>query len=193
MFRGLVASALLLWSLASWAGTVVVIQTTAGDITLELNDEKAPKTVANFLSYVDSGFYKNTVFHRVIPNFMIQGGGYDADSFQRKATNPPIQNEANNGLKNVRGSIAMARTGAPHSATAQFFINSKDNRSLDFTNEHRNGWGYCVFGSVSAGLDVVDSITRRSPPGPNGVVPKNKQAEAIRIIDIVRSTEATVE
>lgn len=135
----------------------VQFDTSKGMIVLELNAELAPKTVANFLSYVDSGFYDGTIFHRVIPNFMIQGGGFDADMNQ-KPTNDPIPNEANNGLKNAKGSIAMARTSAPHSATAQFFINVVDNTNLDFTSESPNGWGYAVFGQVVEGLDVVLSI-----------------------------------
>lgn len=135
----------------------VQFETSKGIIVLELDAEKAPNTVANFLSYVESGFYNGTIFHRVIPNFMVQGGGFDVD-MQQKQTNDPIQNEANNGLKNVKGSIAMARTSAPHSATAQFFINVVDNANLDFTSETPNGWGYAVFGNVVQGMDVVMSI-----------------------------------
>ncbi|MBQ9536310.1 MAG: peptidyl-prolyl cis-trans isomerase [Desulfovibrionaceae bacterium] len=139
------------------ANPIVLIETTAGDILVELDSEKAPKTVANFLSYVDSGFYANTIFHRVIKNFMIQGGGLDA-RMNEKITNEPIENEATNGLKNKRGTIAMARTTDPHSATAQFFINLVDNDFLDHTAPTRDGWGYCVFGTVTDGLDVVDKI-----------------------------------
>ena len=135
----------------------VQLDTTKGTIVLELDAENAPKTVANFLSYVESGFYDGTIFHRVIPNFMIQGGGFDKDMNQ-KSTNDQIPNEANNGLKNTKGTISMARTSAPHSATAQFFINVVDNANLDFTSETPHGWGYAVFGKVTQGLDVVSSI-----------------------------------
>lgn len=135
----------------------VQFETSKGTIVISLNAEKAPKTVENFLAYVNSGFYDGTVFHRVIPSFMIQGGGFDTD-MQQKPTNETIENEANNGLKNVKGSIAMARTSAPHSATAQFFINVVDNTNLDFTSETPHGWGYAVFGQVTDGLDVVLSI-----------------------------------
>jgi cyclophilin family peptidyl-prolyl cis-trans isomerase len=140
-----------------WAADTetVVIQTSAGDITLTLDKTRAPKTVANFLSYVDQGFYNGTIFHRVIKNFMIQGGGLTAD-MQKKATMVPVENEAKNGLKNVRGSIAMARTQVPHSATSQFFINHRDNTNLDYPSF--DGWGYAVFGKVSNGLEVVDKI-----------------------------------
>jgi peptidyl-prolyl cis-trans isomerase B (cyclophilin B) len=135
----------------------VLMTTTVGPITLELDADSAPKTVENFLSYVSSGFYDGTIFHRVIDNFMIQGGGFDADMGQ-KATEAPIENEANNGLTNLRGTIAMARTQDPHSATAQFFINVNDNDFLNHTGENRQGWGYAVFGKVAEGEDVLDKI-----------------------------------
>lgn len=137
------------------AGPQVLLKTSLGEITITLDEAKAPDTVANFLSYVDEGFYAGTIFHRVIPNFMIQGGGLTAD-MAKKATRAPVMNEAKNGLKNVRGSIAMARTGEPHSATAQFFINHRDNTNLDYPSF--DGWGYAVFGQVTAGMDVVDAI-----------------------------------
>ncbi len=124
-----------------------------------LLDEKAPATVANFLGYVDSGFYKNTIFHRVIKDFMIQGGGLSV-RMEEKPTNTPVRNEANNGLKNLRGAIAMARTADPHSAAAQFFINTVDNPDLDHTEETAEGWGYCVFGQVIEGMDTVDKIQK---------------------------------
>ena len=133
----------------------VIITTNHGDIKLELNAEKAPKTVANFLAYVASGHYENTIFHRVIDGFMIQGGGF-ASGMKQKPTNEPIENEAKNGLKNVEYSVAMARTNAPHSASAQFFINIKNNTFLDYPGQ--DGWGYCVFGKVVDGFDVVDKI-----------------------------------
>jgi len=128
-----------------------------GTITLELDQDKAPQSVANFLSYVNKGHYDNTIFHRVIPNFMIQGGGMEPGMGQ-KGTDAPIQNEAGNGLKNVKYSVAMARTGDPHSATAQFFINVTDNSFLNHTAPTGQGWGYAVFGKVVGGTDVVDKI-----------------------------------
>ncbi|WP_027456285.1 peptidylprolyl isomerase [Dechloromonas agitata] len=135
----------------------VKLTTNQGDITLKLDAEKAPKTVANFLAYVEAGHYNGTIFHRVIKNFMIQGGGF-VQGMDQKPTQAPIENEAANGLKNKRGSIAMARTNDPHSATAQFFINVVDNDFLDFRAPSGQGWGYCVFGEVTEGLDVVDKI-----------------------------------
>lgn len=155
MLRTGVWVSLLCASLVVQAAPQVELQTTEGRIVLELNAEKAPKSVANFLQYVREGFYKGTVFHRVIPNFMIQGGGFNAQ-LEQKQTREPIQNEAANGLRNERGTIAMARTGYPHSATAQFFINHQENRFLD--NPGQDGWGYAVFGKVVQGMDVVDKI-----------------------------------
>lgn len=135
----------------------VLIETSKGNITLELDAENAPQTVANFVGYVNDGFYDGTVFHRVIPNFMVQGGGMNPD-MSEKSTKSPIQNEANNGLKNDRGTVAMARTNAPHSASSQFFINVADNGFLNFKAETLQGWGYAVFGKVTDGMDVVDEI-----------------------------------
>lgn len=135
----------------------VKLQTNHGDIIIELDAEKAPKSVENFLTYVNEGFYDGTVFHRVINNFMVQGGGFDS-SMKQKQTNAPLENEANNGLKNDRYTLAMARTSDPHSATAQFFINIADNDFLNFTSPTPNGWGYAVFGKVVEGTDVVDKI-----------------------------------
>ena len=135
----------------------ILMTTTVGPMTLELDADNAPKTVENFLSYVSSGFYDGTIFHRVINNFMVQGGGFTAD-MEQKATQAPIENEANNGLKNARGTIAMARTQDPHSATAQFFINVQDNDFLNHTGENMQGWGYAVFGKVTEGEDVLDKI-----------------------------------
>lgn len=140
--------------------TKVKLTTTLGAITIQLNAEKAPLSVANFLSYVKEGFYNGTIFHRVIPDFMAQGGGFDKD-FNQKATHAPIQNEADNGLKNTRGTLAMARTNDPHSATAQFFINYKDNGFLNFSAKNANGWGYAVFGEVIEGMDVVDAMAKQ--------------------------------
>ncbi len=156
----------------------VVLHTNQGDITLELYPDKAPKTVENFLQYVRDGFYDGTIFHRVISNFMIQGGGYTQD-YKRKRTRAPIPNEANNGLSNLRGTIAMARTADPHSATAQFFINVVDNKFLDYRAPTTRGWGYCVFGRVVDGMDVVDKI-RRIPTGPAG--PFAKDAPRIPVV-----------
>jgi peptidyl-prolyl cis-trans isomerase B (cyclophilin B) len=141
--------------------TKVKITTSLGAITIQLEDEKAPLSSANFVEYVKQGFYNGTIFHRVIPGFMVQGGGFDT-SFSQKSTNAPIKNEADNGLKNKRGTLAMARTGDPHSATAQFFINLKDNGFLDYTAPNSNGWGYAVFGEVLTGLDVVDTIAKQA-------------------------------
>jgi peptidyl-prolyl cis-trans isomerase B (cyclophilin B) len=135
--------------------TMVKLHTNHGIITLQLDAEKAPNTVKNFLDYVNSGFYSNTIFHRVIGNFMIQGGGFEP-GMKQKAVNAPIKNEAANGLKNDNYTVAMARTGDPHSATAQFFINVKDNGFLNYPGQ--DGWGYCVFGKVVEGKEVVDAI-----------------------------------
>jgi peptidyl-prolyl cis-trans isomerase B (cyclophilin B) len=134
---------------------MITLKTSVGDIVIELDHEKAPKSCENFEQYVREGHYDGTIFHRVIGNFMIQGGGFMPDMMQ-KATRDPIENEAANGLSNVNGSIAMARTSAPHSATAQFFINVKDNSFLDHPGQ--DGWGYCVFGKVTGGMDVVEQI-----------------------------------
>ena len=138
--------------------TQVTIKTSVGDIQLELNDEKAPITVENFKTIASSGYYEGTIFHRVINGFMIQGGGLTADMNNKSSGTGPIQNEANNGLPNDRGTIAMARTMDPHSATSQFFINHKDNTFLNHTGETSQGWGYAVFGMVTEGMDVVDKI-----------------------------------
>ena len=148
------------------AMTRVLMKTLLGDMTLELDADKAPATVSNFVEYAQSGHYDGTIFHRVINNFMVQGGGFDTD-MRQKGTNAPIQNEANNGLKNDRGTIAMARTMDPHSATAQFFINVSDNDFLNFSGENMQGWGYAVFGRVVEGEDVLDKIR---------VVPTGSQA-----------------
>jgi len=145
------------------ASPKVLFKTTKGDIVIELNAEAAPQTVANFLSYVRESYYNGTIFHRVIKDFMIQGGGFTADMHQ-KTTNAPIKNEADNGLKNTVGTIAMARTSNPHSATAQFFINVKDNGFLDHRQKNARGWGYCVFGRVIRGMETVRAI-ENSPIG----------------------------
>ena len=151
----------------------VKLTTTLGTITIQLNTEKAPVSSKNFIEYVKEGFYDGIIFHRVIPGFMAQGGGFTAD-FEQKKTHDPIKNEADNGLKNSRGSIAMARTSDPDSATAQFFINYKDTSFLDHTSPTQNGWGYAVFGEVIDGMEVVDEMAKM-PTGNNGMhqdVPK---------------------
>ena len=147
--------------------TQVTIKTSVGDIQLELNDEKAPITVENFKTIASSGYYEGTIFHRVINGFMIQGGGLTADMNNKSSGTGPIQNEANNGLPNDRGTIAMARTMDPHSATSQFFINHKDNSFLNHTGETSQGWGYAVFGKVTEGMEVVDKIAD-VPTGSSG-------------------------
>ena len=144
----------------------VLLKTNKGDITLTLDAVKAPKTVANFLAYVKSGHYDGTIFHRVIDNFMIQGGGM-APGMKQKPTQAEIENEANNGLKNINGSVAMARTNEPHSASSQFFINVNDNDFLNHTAPTAQGWGYAVFGAVSGGMDVVNAI-RKVKTGSSG-------------------------
>lgn len=136
---------------------MIVLHTNYGDIHLELDHDNAPKSAANFEQYVRDGHYDNTLFHRVIDGFMVQGGGFDSD-FEQKPTREPIDNEADNGLKNVTGSVAMARTQDPHSATAQFFISVADNEFLDHRGKNLQGWGYCVFGKVVDGMDVVEKI-----------------------------------
>lgn len=147
------------------ANPTVALDTNHGTIVLELFSAEAPKTVENFLQYVGAGFFDGTLFHRVIPNFMIQGGGFDAQQRQ-KPTRPPVPNEADNRLLNQRGTVAMARTNDPHSATAQFFINLKDNGFLDHTGKNPQGWGYTVFGKVIEGMDVVDKIAKvKTAPG----------------------------
>lgn len=146
---------------------MVIMRTTFGDITLSLDADKAPKTVANFLNYVREGFYDGTIFHRVIDNFMIQGGGFDTD-MRQKPTGEPVENEADNGLKNDFGTIAMARTMDPHSATAQFFINVKDNDFLNHSGKTMQGWGYAVFGKVTAGEEVLNKIRALPTTSRNG-------------------------
>ncbi|WP_305906764.1 peptidylprolyl isomerase [Methylomarinum sp. Ch1-1] len=151
----------------------VKLTTSMGEIVIQLNAEKAPISAENFLTYVRDGFYDGTIFHRVIPGFMAQGGGFDSD-FKQKQTHAPIKNEADNGLKNKRGTLAMARTPDPDSATAQFFINYKDNSFLDFSSPTPNGWGYAVFAEVVEGMDVVDQMAD-VPTGNHGMhqdVPK---------------------
>jgi len=163
----------------------VVMTTNHGTITLELDAEKAPKTVKNFLSYTEAGFYDGTIFHRVIDNFMIQGGGFNPDMSQ-KTTEAPIENEADNGLKNDRGTIAMARTMDPHSATAQFFINVKDNDFLNHSGKNMQGWGYAVFGKVTEGDDVLDAIrgvATGSKAGHQDVPVEDVTIESVKVLE----------
>ena len=165
--------------------TKVKLTTTLGEIIIQLNAEKAPLSSANFLTYVNEGFYNGTIFHRVIPDFMAQGGGFDT-SFNQKAVHAPIKNEANNGLTNTRGTLAMARTNDPNSATAQFFINYKDNTFLNHTSQTPSGWGYAVFGEVIEGMDIVDAMAKQptSNRGGHQDVPKTdiiiEKAELIK-------------
>lgn len=165
---------------AAPANPKVLMKTTKGDITIELYPEKAPISVENFLSYANEKFYDGTIFHRVIKDFMIQGGGLDAN-FHEKSAKEPIQNEAKNGLKNKRGTLAMARMPEPHSATCQFFINHANNSFLDY-GQASDGWGYCVFGKVIEGMDVVDAIAN-SPTMTKGVM-RDVPRETIQIISI---------
>jgi peptidyl-prolyl cis-trans isomerase A (cyclophilin A) len=163
--RILAAVAALFFASVALAGNPTVeMQTSKGTIVLELYPDKAPESVENFLEYVNDGFYNDTVFHRVIPNFMIQGGGFTA-RMKQKETQPPVVNESNNGLKNDRGTLAMARTSAPHSAASQFYINLKDNPDLNHGGGER--WGYAVFGRVTRGMEIVDEISRE-PTGIRG-------------------------
>ena len=159
---------------------VVLLKTSAGDIKIELYPEKAPITVKNFLQYVNEGFYTNTIFHRVIKGFMVQGGGFTKE-MKQKAGHAPIANEAENGLKNDRGTIAMARTSDINSASSQFFINAVDNAFLNFTDKTSRGYGYCVFGKVTEGMDIIDKIlqAKTSTQGGHGDVP----VEAIVLLE----------
>ena len=164
---------------------VVVLETSQGSIEIELDPEKAPISVQNFLAYVDAGFYDGTIFHRVIPNFMVQGGGFDA-KMNQKTTRPAIKNEADNGLKNDRGTIAMARTAVVDSATAQFFINSVDNAFLDHKNETATGFGYAVFGKVVKGQDVVDKIEKVATTSRGGMSDVPVEPVVIKSVTVVK-------
>jgi cyclophilin family peptidyl-prolyl cis-trans isomerase len=167
-------------STAAWAQPTVQINTSLGPIVVELNSEKAPKTVANFMEYVKSGHYSGTIFHRVIRGFMIQGGGMTKD-MNEKSTRAPIKNEADNGLKNEAGTIAMARTNDPHSASSQFFINVADNTFLNHSSKDERGWGYAVFGKVTQGMDVVEKIAR-SPTWPGDVPTQPIVIESVVVV-----------
>jgi len=169
--------------------TIVVMSTTLGDITIQLDEERAPQSVRNFLAYVDDDFYTETLFHRVIEGFMIQGGGF-TKSYQRKETRPPVSNEAYNGLRNDRYTIAMARTTAPHSATSQFFINSENNRNLNHTGTTQRGWGYTVFGKVIDGKQVVDAISV-VPTSSGGPFSRDAPVEPVVILSVTRQEAKT--
>lgn len=187
--RYLLTTLLLILSTASWAeanNPRVILETNKGNIVLELYPDKAPKTVANFLQYVQEGFYANTIFHRVIKGFMVQGGGF-SPKYTRKNTRTTIKNEANNGLKNNVGTIAMARTFDPHSASAQFFINVADNEFLNHKGKNPNGWGYAVFGKVVQGMDVVETITA-IPTIPAGPFPRDVPRDPVIITRATRVT-----
>jgi peptidyl-prolyl cis-trans isomerase A (cyclophilin A)/peptidyl-prolyl cis-trans isomerase B (cyclophilin B) len=176
-------------AVAAEAPVQVVLQTTQGDITLELDAQKAPKTVENFLKYVDEGFYTDTIFHRVIAGFMAQGGGFDT-KFNRKTTHAPVINEADNGLGNEVGTIAMARTSDPHSGSSQFFINVNNNSFLNHTGKNPRGWGYCVFGKVIKGMEIVKKI-EAIPTGRGGPFPKDVPQEMVVIKSAKRVAKAT--
>jgi len=165
--------------------TMITLKTNMGEIQLELDAENAPLSTANFIQYAKDGHYDGVIFHRVIPNFMIQGGGFDA-AMQQKPTRAPVVNEANNGLKNDKYTVAMARTQDPHSASAQFFINTKDNDFLNFKSETPSGWGYAVFGKVTAGNEIVDAIEQveTAQVGPHGDVPRESVIiESVTVAD----------
>lgn len=191
MKRLLVSLFLFSWIASALAANPVVeMRTSHGTIELELFADKAPKSVENFIEYVKSGHYSGTVFHRVIDGFMIQGGGFDA-GLNQKPTRAPIQNEAKNGLRNEAGTLAMARTSDPHSASAQFFINLADNRFLDYPS--RDGWGYAVFGKVTRGFDVVQKIGRtatRTLKGYQDVPEQPVTIESVRVIDAEKAGQS---
>ena len=162
---------------------MITLHTNFGDIALELDFDKAPKTAANFLSYAKDGFYEGTIFHRIIDNFMIQGGGFTSD-MEQKSGKAPIENEADNGLTNDNGTVAMARTMDPHSASSQFFINVKDNGFLNHTSKDSQGWGYCVFGKVTEGLDVITQM--------KGVKTGSKAGHQDVPVDAIEITSVTI-
>ncbi|BAL25397.1 peptidylprolyl isomerase [Azoarcus sp. KH32C] len=188
MKRFLISFFLTAWlANAFGANPVVEMRTNQGTITIELFADKAPKSVANFLEYVQGGQYNGTIFHRVIDGFMIQGGGFDAD-MREKSTRAPIENEARNGLRNQVGTLAMARTANPHSATAQFFINLADNQFLDYPS--RDGWGYAVFGKVTKGLDVVQKIGKVPTGNLKGFQDVPQQSVTIESVRVIQGDKA---
>jgi cyclophilin family peptidyl-prolyl cis-trans isomerase len=183
---GLLASTLALAN-----DTRVVMSTSAGNIVIQLDDERAPQSVQNFLQYVDDGFYANTLFHRVIEGFMIQGGGF-TEGYKKKPTRKPVSNEAYNGLRNDRYTIAMARTTAPHSATSQFFINSENNRNLNHPNTTPRGWGSTGFGKGVEGTEIVDNISRVRT-GAGGPFSRDAPAEQVVILSIIRQGQESTQ
>ncbi|MFT5045886.1 MAG: peptidyl-prolyl cis-trans isomerase B (cyclophilin B) [Porticoccaceae bacterium] len=186
LVAGLLTSAMTLAS-----ETRVIMSTSMGDIVIQLDGDRAPQSAHNFLQYVDGGFYDNTLFHRVIEGFMIQGGGFTT-SYQKKPVRKPVSNEAYNGLRNDRYTIAMARTTAPHSATSQFFINSENNRNLNHTNTTQRGWGYTVFGKVVEGTDIVDNISRVRT-GAGGPFSRDAPATQVVILSISRLAQVSAQ
>ena len=166
---------------------LILIQTTSGDITISLDFENAPMTSENFMKYVDSGFFNNTIFHRIIPGFVIQGGGFE-HPMERKETLPPIKNEADNGLKNSRGTLSMARTSDPNSATSQFFINLVDNDFLDHKGKNQSGWGYAVFAKVVDGLEIIDRIAETPTASFNGMQDVPSSPITITNVSILNSS-----
>jgi peptidyl-prolyl cis-trans isomerase B (cyclophilin B) len=166
------------------ADPLVEVTTNFGTFVIQLDQTRAPRSAANFLAYVDAKHYDNTIFHRIISTFMVQGGGYDMN-YEKKPVKPPVQNEADNGLKNKRGTVAMARTSDPHSATAQFFVNVVDNAFLDHTSKDDRGWGYTVFGTVIEGMDVVDKI-KAVKTGANGPFAKDAPEDPVVIKHVKR-------
>jgi len=167
------------------ADTSVIVETNLGSFTIALDAEHAPKSVTNFLRYVDDKHYDGTIFHRVIDGFMVQGGGYDG-KYEKRGVREPVENEADNGLKNSRGTVAMARTNDPHSATSQFFVNVSDNKFLDHSGKNAQGWGYTVFGKVTDGMDVVDKI-KGVRTGSGGPFAKDAPVEQVTINSIRRA------
>ena len=189
LFLALLALTVSQSTLAESTKPRVLMQTSMGEIVLELEPEKAPKSVENFLRYVNDGFYDGTIFHRVIDGFMIQGGGFTPD-YEKKDTRPPIINEADNGLRNIIGTVAMARTSDPHSATAQFFINVNNSSFLDFRDKTPRAWGYAVFGRVIKGMDTVATI-KGVYTGPGGPFPKDAPQEKVIIEKVTLISDAS--
>jgi peptidyl-prolyl cis-trans isomerase B (cyclophilin B) len=188
-FTATLAAMIFTGALSAQNRPQVKLETTLGDIVIELNATMAPKTVENFLAYVNSGFYDGTIFHRVIKTFMIQGGGFTED-MQEKAAKPPIVNEATNGLRNLRGTVAMARRPDPHSASSQFFINTVDNAFLDHKNTTSQGFGYCVFGKVIKGLETVDAIAKTPTTMRNGMSDVPGTPVIIKKVTVIKAKPA---
>jgi peptidyl-prolyl cis-trans isomerase B (cyclophilin B) len=190
LLTGMLAAVVFSGTIVAQDRPQVKLETSLGDIVIQLNATKAPKTVRNFLAYVDSGFYHGTIFHRVIQTFMIQGGGFTED-MQEKSTRPPILNEAANGLSNLRGTVAMARRNDPNSASSQFFINTVDNLGLDHKNTTESGFGYCVFGRVIKGMETVDAIAKTPTTMRNGMGDVPATPVIIKKATVVRTKSPT--